>query len=66
MCRTNVVLDDQLVEECRKLTGIRTKKALIGHALKELIRHGKQRRLLELKGKVDWEGNLFEWREGRH
>ena len=65
MSRTNVVLDDTLVEECQKLTGIKTRRALIDHALQEVRRHGSQRRLLELKGAVKWEGNLTEWREAR-
>jgi len=65
MGRTNVVLDDELVEECRKLTGIKTRRALIDYALREVRRHGRQKHLLELKGSVKWEGNLAEWREAR-
>ncbi len=65
MGRTNVVLDDDLVRECRKLTGIETRRALIDFALREVLRHGQQRRLLELKGAVRWEGDLDAWREGR-
>ncbi len=62
--RTNIVLDDELVNNCIKATGIKTKKSLIDYALKELLRHKKQRRILELKGKVTWEGNLNEMRKG--
>jgi Arc/MetJ family transcription regulator len=65
MGRTNVVLDEALVEECQKLTGIKTRRALIDHALQEVCRHSRQRRLLELKGAVKWEGKLAEWREAR-
>lgn len=65
MGRTNVVLDDELVEECQKLTGIGTRRALIDYALREVLRHRRQRRLLELRGTVKWEGNLGEWREAR-
>ena len=65
MGRTNVVLDDELVEECLKLTGIKTRRALIHHALSELLRHRRQRRLLELKGSIRWEGDLGAWRESR-
>ena len=63
--RYNVVLDDKLVKDCIKATGIKTKKALIDHALCELLRHEKQIKILELKGKIDWNGNLDEWRQGR-
>lgn len=65
MGRTNVVLDDELVEECQKLTGIETRRALIDYALHEVKRRGNQRRLLELKGTVKWEGNLSDWRKER-
>jgi Arc/MetJ family transcription regulator len=62
--RTNVVLDDELVNSCIKVTGIKTKKSLIDYALKELLRHKKQRKILKLKGKITWEGNLDEMRKG--
>ena len=65
MGRTNVVLDDALVEKCQKVTGINTRRALIDYALREVLRHGRQRRLLELKGSVKWEGDLAAWREAR-
>ena len=65
MKRTNVVLNEELVQECQVLTGIRTRRALIDYALQELRRRGRQKRLLELKGAVQWEGDLNEWRKGR-
>jgi Arc/MetJ family transcription regulator len=65
MGRTNVVLDDDLVAKCRKETGIQTVRALIDHALKELLRHRRQKKVLELKGMVKWEGDLDAWRKGR-
>ena len=63
--RTNIEIDEDLVENCMKATGIKTRKALIDHALQELLRHENQMKILELKGKVSWEGNLNEWRERR-
>ena len=65
MGRTNVVLDDQLIAKCKKETGINTIRALIEHALRELLRHRRQRKVLELKGTVHWEGDLDTWRKGR-
>ena len=65
MKRTNVVLDEKLVKDCIKITGIKTQKALIDHALRELLRHEKQIEILELKGSINWDGNLDEWRQGR-
>ena len=65
MSRTNIVLNDELVKSCQKLTGIKTKKTLIDYALHELQRRESQRALLKLKGKVEWEGDLSEMRKGR-
>jgi len=66
MKRTNVVLDDKLVLKCMKTTGIKTQRALIDHALRELLRHEFQSKIIELKGKVNWEGDLSEWRRSRN
>lgn len=64
MARTNVILDDALVDKCMKATGIKTRRTLIDYALRELLRHESQKKLLELKGNIHWEGNLKEWRRG--
>ncbi|MGB9497853.1 MAG: type II toxin-antitoxin system VapB family antitoxin [Dissulfuribacterales bacterium] len=65
MGRTNVVLDDELVDKCRKATGIKTRRALIDYALRELLRRESQLKILELKGKVHWDGDLDASRRGR-
>ena len=65
MGRTNIVLDDELVRLCLEITGLKTRRQLIDHALKELLRHENQKKILELKGKIKWEGDLDSLREGR-
>jgi len=65
MGRTNIVLDDELVQLCLELTGLKTRRKLIDYALKELLRHENQKKILELKGSIKWEGNLASWRKGR-
>jgi Arc/MetJ family transcription regulator len=50
--RTNVVLDDKLVEEAFSVTGVRTKRELIDLALRELIRQRRKRDLTDLAGKI--------------
>jgi len=50
--RTNIVLDDALVEEAKKLTGIRTKVKLVDTALRELVKSRKRVSLLDLEGKI--------------
>jgi len=63
MCmRTNIVLDDKLVKEAMKLTGKKTKRELIDYALHELVRRQKRLALLNLRGKIHWEGDLDEMR----
>lgn len=65
MSRTNIVLDDRLVEEALNLTHLKTKKEVVNYALKELVRKTKRKGLLKLEGKVEWEGNLAEMRKNR-
>ncbi len=65
MGRTNVVLDDKLILECQKITKIKTRRVLIDHALQELLRRARQKKILKLRGKVRWEGDLAGWRRGR-
>jgi Arc/MetJ family transcription regulator len=51
--RTNIVLDDQLVEEAFKFSqSISTKRELIEIALKEYVNNRKRKNLKELKGKI--------------
>ena len=50
--RTNIVLDDNLVQEAFALTGVRTKRDLVHMALKELVRRRRKRDLTELAGKI--------------
>ena len=63
--RTNIVLDDDLVKHAQKLTGIRTKREVIDTALRTLVRLQEQSAARELRGKLHWEGDLNESRQGR-
>lgn len=65
MKRTNIEIDETLVDQGLKATGLGSMKALVDHALRELVRRERQKRLLELKGKVTWEGDLSAMRRGR-
>jgi Arc/MetJ family transcription regulator len=65
MRRTNVVLDEKMVGRAKQLTGIKVTRQLLDYALRELLRHRRQRDLLKLRGNVDWEGDLAEMRLGR-
>lgn len=50
--RTNIVLDDALVEEAFTLTGLRTKRALVDLALREMVQKRRKKNLMDLAGKV--------------
>ena len=65
MKRTNIVLDEKLVSAGLKLTGLKTQKDLVQHALQQLVRREQQLNILSLKGKVNWEGDLERMRKGR-
>jgi Arc/MetJ family transcription regulator len=64
--RTNIVLDDALVKRAQKLTGIRTKREVVNTALRMLVRIHEQSSVRTLRGKLQWEGNLEESRQGRN
>ncbi len=65
MLRTNIELDEGLVDEAMKLTHIKTKKELVHYAIRELVRKAKTRKLLDLEGQVEWTGDLAEMRKSR-
>ena len=63
--RTNIEIDDELMKEAQRLSGLKTKRAVIDAALRMFVRVKRQTDVLSLPGKVRWEGNLDEMREGR-
>lgn len=63
--RTNIVLDDELVERAQKLTGIKTKREVVNEALRTLIQLNEQAEIRSLRGKLKWEGDLKEQRLSR-
>lgn len=63
--RTNIEIDDELMAEALQLTKLKTKREVVEAALRLLVRQRRQRALLDLAGKIDWEGNLGAMREGR-
>jgi Arc/MetJ family transcription regulator len=63
--RTNIVLDDDLVEQGLALTNLKTKRELVNLALKELVNRKRRKSLIALEGKLHWEGNLNEMRQNR-
>jgi Arc/MetJ family transcription regulator len=63
--KTNIDLDERLVTRAQRLTGLKTKKEVVNHALSELVRRRDQKAILQLRGKVSWVGDLEAVRESR-
>lgn len=56
--RTNIVIDDELMQQALELTGARTKREVVELGLETLVRLKRQERLKGLRGALRWEGNL--------
>jgi Arc/MetJ family transcription regulator len=61
---TNLNLDDALLDEAVKLSGKRTKRDTVNAALEEFVSRRKQRRILELFGKLEWDPR-FDYKKER-
>jgi Arc/MetJ family transcription regulator len=56
--RTNIVIDDQLMRNTLRLTGLKTKREAVEEGLRTLIRLKKQGGIRRFRGKLDWQGDL--------
>ena len=65
MSRTNIELNDKLVNEAMKLTNKKTKKDVVNYAVEELVKKLKRKKILDLEGQVNWTGKLEETRNNR-
>ncbi len=63
--RTNIDIDDGLMREAMRASGEHTKRAVVEHALRLLVRTRGQARIRRLRGKVTWRGDLNESRTAR-
>ena len=61
--RTNIEIDDSLMADALKATGLSTKKEAVELGLKVLIKLNKQSSIRSLRGKLKWEGSLEEMRD---
>ena len=65
MKRTNLVLDEQLLEEATRLSGERTYSRAVERALEEFVKRARARQILDLAGSGLWDGELAVVREDR-
>ena len=56
--RTNIVIDDKLMEDALRATGLKTKREAVELGLLTLLRLQKQQTIRRFKGKLNWQGDL--------
>ena len=63
--RTNIVIEDDLMEEALKVSGLKTKREAVEEGLRLLVQTRRQKRIKRLRGKLRWEGSLDDMRRDR-
>jgi Arc/MetJ family transcription regulator len=56
--RTNIVIDDRLMEDTLRATGLKTKRQAVEEGLRTLLRLSQQAEIRRLRGKLAWRGDL--------
>lgn len=56
--RTNIVIDDTLMQDALRVTGLKTKREAVEQGLRTLLRLRQQADIRQLRGKLDWQGDL--------
>jgi Arc/MetJ family transcription regulator len=63
--RTNIVIDDKLMKETLRATGLKTKREAVEQALRTLLRLSRQAEIRRFRGKLAWQGDLDSLRRDR-
>jgi Arc/MetJ family transcription regulator len=63
--RTNIVIDDKLMREALRATGLTTKREAVDQALRTLVRLSRQAEIRRFRGKLNWQGDLNAMRNDR-
>jgi Arc/MetJ family transcription regulator len=63
--RTNIVIDDKLMRDALRVTGLGTKREAVDRALRTLVRLSRQAEIRRFRGKLDWQGDLNAMRNDR-
>ena len=58
--RTNIVIDEKLMKETLRLTGLKTKREAVELGLRTIVRLRKQQEIRRFRGKLPWQGDLDE------
>jgi Arc/MetJ family transcription regulator len=63
--RTNIVIDDKLMRDTLRATGLKTKREAVDQALRTLVSLARQADIRRLRGKLEWQGDLDAMRSDR-
>ncbi len=63
--RTNIVIDDRLMNEALRATGLKTKREAVELGLRTLLRLRQQEEIRQFRGKLDWQGDLDKMRSDK-
>jgi len=63
--RTNIVIDDKLMRNTLRATGLKTKREAVEQGLRALLRLSRQSEIRRLRGKLNWQGNLDRMRSDK-
>ena len=63
--RTNIVIDDKLMKDTLRATGLKTKREAVEEGLRTLLRLRRQEEIRRFRGKLDWQGDLDAMRVDR-
>lgn len=63
--RTNIVIDDKLMRDVLRASGLKTKRAAVEEGLRTLLRLKRQAEIRRFRGKLAWKGDLDEMRTDR-
>lgn len=63
--RTNIVIDDELMQAAMQFTGLKTKREAVEAGLKTLLRLARQAEIRKFRGRLDWQGDLDTMRQDR-
>jgi len=61
--RTNIVIDDELMDEALKVSRLKTKKDAVEEGLRLLVQRKRQENIKKLRGKLQWQGDLEQLRK---
>ncbi len=56
--RTNILIDDKLMQDTLRVTGLKTKREAVEQGLRTLLRLRRQEGIRRFRGKLNWQGNL--------